>query len=53
MDGYYLKDEGSLNHTFLNGTKIEKDKPRKLKSGCLIQLANEVFEWHCELPGVD
>jgi pSer/pThr/pTyr-binding forkhead associated (FHA) protein len=52
-DGYYIKDMGSLNHTFLNGVKLEQKVPQKLKSGCLVQLANEVFEWHCDLPGVD
>jgi hypothetical protein len=52
-DGYYVKDMGSLNHTFLNGVKLDQKEPQKLKSGCLVQLANEVFEWHCELPGVD
>jgi hypothetical protein len=52
-DGYYVKDMGSLNHTFLDGVKLEKNVPHKLKTGCLVQLANEVFEWHCDLPGVD
>jgi pSer/pThr/pTyr-binding forkhead associated (FHA) protein len=45
-DGYYIKDLGSLNHTFVNGVKLEKDETQKLEDGCLVQLANEVFEWH-------
>jgi pSer/pThr/pTyr-binding forkhead associated (FHA) protein len=47
-DGFYVKDKGSLNHTFLNGKKLEQDVPKKLEKGCLVQLSNEVFEWHCE-----
>jgi pSer/pThr/pTyr-binding forkhead associated (FHA) protein len=47
-NGYYVKDMDSLNHTFLDGVKLEKNEPKKLESGCLIQLANEVFEWHCD-----
>jgi pSer/pThr/pTyr-binding forkhead associated (FHA) protein len=47
-DGYYVKDTGSLNHTFLNGAKLEKEMPNKLENGNLIQFANEVFEWHCD-----
>jgi predicted component of type VI protein secretion system len=47
-DGFYIKDMGSLNHTFLNGVKLEQNVPRKLENGCFIQLADEVFEWHCD-----
>ncbi|MBO5033300.1 MAG: FHA domain-containing protein [Lachnospiraceae bacterium] len=46
QDGYYLTDKGSLNHTFVNGRKLESDECRKLESGCLMQLADEVFEFH-------
>lgn len=45
QDGFYLVDKGSLNHTFVNGKKLAADEYRKLKSGCLIQLADEVFEF--------
>lgn len=44
-DGYYLTDKGSLNHTFVNGRKLAADEYRKLENGCLIQLADEVFEF--------
>lgn len=44
-DGFYLIDKGSLNHTFVNGKKIVEGEYRKLEDGCLIQLANEVFEF--------
>jgi hypothetical protein len=47
-DGFYIKDMGSLNHTFLNGSKLEQNVLKKLENGCLIQLADEVFEWHCD-----
>jgi hypothetical protein len=45
-DGYYVTDKGSLNHTFVDGTKIPPETFGKLEEGCLIQLADEVFEWH-------
>lgn len=44
-DGFYLIDKGSLNHTFVNGKKVAEDEQRKLENGCLMQLANEVFEF--------
>lgn len=44
-DGFYLIDKGSLNHTFVNGKKLAEDEQRKLENGCLMQLANEVFEF--------
>ncbi len=47
-DGYYVKDKSSLNHTFVDGKKLEAEKPVKLESGSLLQLADEVFEWKQE-----
>ena len=44
-DSYYLIDKGSLNHTFINGKKLEAGKFRKLANGCLLQLSDEVFEF--------
>ena len=44
-DGFYLVDKGSLNHTFVNGKKLEVNEYRKLQDGCLLQLADEVFEF--------
>jgi len=43
-NGYYVKDKGSLNHTFVDGKKLEAQKPVKLEPGSLLQLADEVFE---------
>ena len=45
---FYVKDKGSLNHTFVDGKKLEADKPIKLESGSLLQLADEVFEFKQE-----
>ncbi|MFG6369927.1 MAG: FHA domain-containing protein [Lachnospiraceae bacterium] len=45
QDGYYLVDKNSLNHSFVNGKKLAADEYRKLENGCLIQLADEVFEF--------
>jgi hypothetical protein len=47
-DGFYVKDMGSLNHTFLNGVKLEQNVLKKLENGCLVQFSDEVFEWHCD-----
>lgn len=44
-DGFYLVDKGSLNHTFINGKKLEAGEYRKLEDGCLMQLADDVFEF--------
>jgi len=47
-DGFYLVDRGSLNHTFVNGKKLAEDEYRKLENGCLMQLADEVFEFRAK-----
>lgn len=44
-DGFYLIDKGSLNHTFVNGRKLAEGVYGKLENGCLVQLADEVFEF--------
>lgn len=44
-DGFYLVDKGSLNHTFVDGEKLRANEYRKLNNGCLMQLADEVFEF--------
>lgn len=44
-DGYYVKDKGSLNHTFVDGKKLEPEKSVKLEAGSLLQLSDEVFEF--------
>ncbi len=44
-DGFYARDKGSLNHTFVDGKKIEPKEAVKLTSGSLLQLSDEVFEF--------
>ena len=44
-DGYYIVDKGSLNHTFINGRRIEPNVYEKLEHEDLIQIADEVFEF--------
>ena len=43
-DSFFVKDKGSLNHTFVDGKKLEPDRLVKIESGSLVQLADEVFE---------
>lgn len=45
-NAYYLVDNKSTNHTLLDGIMIEPDKPVKLYHGALIELADELFEFH-------
>ena len=45
-DGYYAVDKGSLNHTFLNGRRLEEQEYEKLEPGDLLQVADEVFEFN-------
>ena len=44
-DGYYAVDKGSLNHTFVNGKRLEEKQYVKLADGDLLQIADEVFEF--------
>ena len=44
-DGYYIVDKGSLNHTFINGKRIEPKVYYKLEDEDLIQIADEIFEF--------
>lgn len=43
---YYLIDNKSTNHTVLDGIMIEPEKPMKLYNGALIEMADELFEFH-------
>lgn len=45
QDGFYIVDKGSLNRTFVNGKKLAAEEYKKLEDGCLVQLADEVFEF--------
>ena len=40
----YIKDLGSSNHTFVNGSRIEEGKEINIKSGDVISLAKEEFK---------
>ncbi len=37
-DGWYVKDEGSSNGTFVNSVRVEPGAPRKLCEGDLVSL---------------
>ncbi len=41
-DDFYIKDEESTNGTFVNGTRIEKDKFMKINSGDKIAIGTEI-----------
>lgn len=43
---YYLIDNQSTNHTVLDGIIIEPEKPVQLYNGALIEMADELFEFH-------
>lgn len=43
---YYLIDNNSTNHTTLDGQIIEPNKPIRLYNGALVELADELFEFH-------
>lgn len=48
-DSYFLRDNNSTNHTFVNGVMIEANQERELFDGDAIMFANEAFEFHvCE-----
>lgn len=41
-DDFYIKDEESTNGTFVNGTRIEKDKFMKINPGDKIAIGTEI-----------
>lgn len=43
---YYIKDENSTNHTFVNGTMIPVNQNVQIFDGDSFMLANEPFEFH-------
>ena len=47
-DGYYLVDNNSMNHTWLNGQQLVSNQPYAVKAGDVIRMADEEFEL---LPG--
>ena len=44
-DEFYIVDNNSLNHTFLNGMQIPSSQMHKLEDFMVIKLADEVFEF--------
>lgn len=43
-DACYVIDIGSMNHTYVNGEKIESNVPVQISHGSVIRLSNEDFE---------
>lgn len=43
---YYIKDNHSKNHTYVNDRMIVGDEPVRLNPGDIIALSNEMFEYH-------
>lgn len=42
---YYIQDNNSTNHTYLNGKLIPGNTPSELKDGYSVSLANELFRF--------
>lgn len=42
-EDYYITDNNSLNHTFVNGLQVPAQNPQILQDGDLVTLANEEF----------
>lgn len=45
---YYIKDNNSTNHTFVNGTMVPLNQMAEIFDGDSLMLANEPFEFHVE-----
>ena len=43
-DGYYLVDNNSMNHTWLNGQQLVSNQPYPVKAGDVIRMADEEFD---------
>ena len=43
---YYMADCGSLNHTYVNDRKLEKDEECLLEDKCRVRLSNEDFVFY-------
>lgn len=44
-NGVYIQDCNSTNGTYINGTKLESERPVLLNNGDVIKLSNEEFEY--------
>ena len=45
-DGYYVRDNNSTNHTYLNGQAVSPGQLVRLEDGARLRLADEDFEVH-------
>lgn len=45
---YFIKDNHSTNHTFINGADIPAEQEMEIFDGDSLTLANEVFEFHID-----
>ncbi len=45
-DGYAIRDNNSLNHTYVDGHMLTSNVEYPLKAGSVIVLANEEFQFH-------
>lgn len=45
---YYLKDNNSTNHSYINGTMVQGNQEAELFDGAVITLSNEDFEFHID-----
>ena len=43
---FFIKDNNSKNHTYVNGKIVIGDELVQLRTGDIIMLANEIFEYH-------
>ena len=43
MGEYYISDDGSLNFTYVNDNKLEKEESCLLTDGCTVRLSDEEF----------
>ena len=43
MGEYYIADDGSLNFTYVNDNKLEKEESCLLTDGCTVRLSDEEF----------
>lgn len=43
---YYLKDNNSTNHSYINGSMVQGNQEAELFDGAVITLSNEDFEFH-------
>ena len=45
---YYLKDNNSTNHSYINGSMVQGNQESELFDGAVVTLSNEDFEFHID-----